>query len=30
VNGQEVWDGEKVTGNKPGWVLRHQAPTTVR
>ena len=30
VNGQEVWDGEKVTGNKPGWVLRHSARTTVR
>ena len=30
VNGQEVWDGEKVTGKKPGWVLRHSAPATVR
>jgi N-acyl-D-amino-acid deacylase len=25
VNGREVWDGEKVTGAKPGWVLRHRS-----
>jgi N-acyl-D-amino-acid deacylase len=24
VNGREVWDGEKVTGAKPGVVLRHK------
>jgi N-acyl-D-amino-acid deacylase len=24
VNGREVWDGEKVTGAKPGVVLRHR------
>ena len=25
VNGREVWDGDKVTGSKPGWVLRHRS-----
>ena len=23
VNGKEVWSDGKVTGNRPGWVLRH-------
>jgi N-acyl-D-amino-acid deacylase len=23
INGQEVWSGEKVTGNRPGKPLRH-------
>ncbi len=25
VNGREVWDGDKVTGAKPGVVLRHRS-----
>jgi N-acyl-D-amino-acid deacylase len=30
VNGGEVWDGEKVTGNRPGSVLRHRERQTSR
>jgi N-acyl-D-amino-acid deacylase len=30
VNGSEVWAGEKVTGNRPGSVLRHPEPRTRR
>jgi N-acyl-D-amino-acid deacylase len=30
VNGSEVWNGEQVSGNRPGSVLRHREPQTKR